>query len=262
MRPLSHLRQRRTIIVATLFSVWVGGCGLDDDAKVGCRCTERTDFQAFPECADVVIDTERAAENPFSARIPDCPSGTLLFLREPTEPEAVLLNVRDTIEGFSPVQYLDQLTEDFLFVPDVDGAQLYREVFNPPENYDPDAIGDPDTLWTAQQESQFVRTILDRTRYQDIEFRRWFDSTKDHQRILYEDNPLRETYIFSYQVEFTEQPSAERVAEIFEIRGRIEIDVITPSQDNPLWVIGRWADLRDAATARRSWTELRGEFSQ
>ena len=261
MRRLSRLRHRSAIVVASLIAVYVGGCGLDDDAEVGCRCTERTDFLAFPQCADILLDPERADESPFSARIPDCPSGTLLFLREPTEPEAVLLNVRDTIEGFSPVQYLDQLTEDFLFVPDVDGAQLYREVFNPPENYNPDAIGDPDTLWTAQQEAQFVRNILDRTRYQDIEFLRWFDSTKD-ERILHEDEPLRETYIFPYQVEFTEQPSAERVAEIFEIRGRVEIDVITPSQDNPLWVISRWQDLRDEASARRSWTELRGEFSQ
>ena len=250
---------RRRLGTIAAFSITLSsGCGLADSANVECRCTERTDFQAFPHCANAVLDDGRSDENPFSARMPDCPSGTLLFLREPTEPEAVLLNVRDTVEGFSPIQYLDQLTEDFLFVPDVDGVQLYREVFNPPENYNPDV--DADTLWTQQQETQFVRNILDRTQFQRIEFERWFDS--DSQRILFEDDPLREKYIFAYEVEFTEQPSAERAAEIFEIRGRIEVDVKTPSQDNPLWVISRWQDLRDAASARSSWTELRGEFAE
>ena len=235
------------------------GCGFEDDANVACRCTEQTDFVAFPHCSNVTVEGDREGGNPFSTRIPDCPSGTLLFLRENTEPEAVLLNVRDAIEGFSPIQYLDQVAEDFLFVPDADGVQLYREVFNAPDDYDAD--GSTDTLWTRQQEAQFIRNILDKTRFQSIEFQRWYDSTRD-ERKLYENDPLRETYIFQYRVEFTEQPSAERRAQIFGITGRMEVDVQTTSEDNPLWIISRWQDLRDAASARQSWTELRGEFSQ
>ena len=257
-RSSSRLRRRAAFVVVHGLTV-LSGCTFDDSAKTECRCSEQTDLQAFPHCSDAIVEGERLDENPFSTRTPDCPSGTLLFLRDPTTPDAALLNVRDAIEGFSPIQYLDQLTEDFLFVPDVDGVQLFPEVFNPPDAYDPQA--DADTLWSLDQERQFVFNLLDRARFQKIDFIRWFDSTAA-ERLLYDDDALLETYIFPYRVEFTEQPSPEKTAEIFEISGRIEIDVSTPSEDNPVWIVRRWEDLRDAASSRRSWTELRGEYSQ
>ena len=256
----SSSRPRRRAAPVVIFGLAaLLGCTLDDSAETECRCTVQTDLHAFPRCRNAIVEVERLDENPFSARTPDCPTGTLLFLREPTTPDAALLNVRDAVEGFSPIQYLDQLTEDFLFVPDVDGLQLFREVFNPPADYDPQA--DADTLWSLDQERLFVFNLLDRTRFQKIDFIRWFDSTKA-ERLLYDDDQLLETYIFQYRVEFTEQPSPERAAEIFEISGRIEIDVATPSEDNPIWIVRRWEDLRDDASTRRSWTELRGEYSQ
>ena len=98
----------------------------------------------FPQCADADLSVERTdPSSPFGGRTPDCPSGILLVLREPTTAEAVLFNVRDSFRGFSPVQYLDQLEESFLFVPDADGVQLYLEVFQPPDDYTPNPISTP-----------------------------------------------------------------------------------------------------------------------
>jgi hypothetical protein len=240
--------------------LWIlSGCGLEEGAEVECRCTETTDLRSFPQCADADPAAERTdPSSPFVGRTPDCPSGILLALREPTTPEAVLFNVRDSFRGFSPVQYLDQLEESFLFVPDADDIQLFLEVFNPPDDYNPEA--DLDTLWTHSQERRFASLVLDKERFQKISFQRWYNSTRD-QRIL-GDNPLVERYIFNYEIEFTEQPREGVTATIFNIRGRMEVDVATPSQDNPAWTIERWRDFRDQASAKKSWTKLRGEFSQ
>ena len=240
--------------------LWIlSGCGLEESAEVECRCTEATDLRNFPHCADADFEAERTdPSSPLGGRTPDCPSSVLLVLREPTTPEAVLFNIRDSIRGFSPVQYLDQLEESFLFVPDSDGIQLFLEVFQPPDDYNPEA--DLDTLWTRAQERRFSNQVLDKERFQKIRFERWYDSTRD-ERIL-GDDPLVERYIFNYEIEFTEQPREGITATIFPIKGRMEVDISTPSSENPLWTIARWRDFRDLASAAKSWTELRGEFSQ
>ena len=241
--------------------LWIlSGCGLEEGAEVECRCTEATDLRNFPECADADLSVERTdPSSPFGGRTPDCPSGILLVLREPTTAEAVLFNVRDSFRGFSPVQYLDQLEESFLFVPDADGIQLYdRSV--------------PDRRRTTTRRPISTRCgrvpmsavssimVLDKERFQKITFRRWYSSTRD-QRIL-GDNPLVERYIFSYEIEFTDQPRQGIIATVFPIKGRMEIDIATPSLENPVWTVRRWRDFRDQASAKMSWTELRGEYSQ
>ena len=237
----------------------LAGCGLGDSDQAECRCVEDTDLGAFPECADDLAVERADPENPFSSRVPECPSGKRLFLREPTSPEAVLFNIRDSVEGFSPIQYLDQLDERFLFVPDIDAIQLYLEVYNPPDGYNPDA--NIDTLWTREQERRFILNILDRETFQRIEFDRWFDSSKD-ERFPSED-PLVEEYRFPYRVTLTEQPAVQDSSiQIVEISGRVDVSLTTPSEENPVWIVTRWQDFRDLASARGSWTELRGEFSQ
>jgi hypothetical protein len=153
---------------------------------------------------------------------------------------------------------MDQLTEDFLFVPDVGDMELFPEVYQlPAGGYDPDR----DTLWTPDQERRFVINLLDRERFQKISFRRWYKSLLD-ERIISEDG-LRETYIFNYEVEFTEQPrEEEEEVSIIAVKGRMEVDLSTPTTENPVWLIQRWQDFRDPASAKRSWTELRGLFAQ
>lgn len=237
----------------------MAGCGIDDGSEVECRCTEDTDLDAFPHCSEVDLSAERPeATSPLSTRIPDCPSGRRLFLREPTNPEAVLFNVRDTYQGFGPVQYMDQLTEDFLFAPDIDGLQLHLVVFQPPEGYNPDL--DIDTLWAREAERRFANNLLDHKRFQRIEFVRWYDASKD-QQIAYDD-PLMETFIFPYELKLVEFPAADGTTPILEIRGRADVDLVTPSDENAVWLIRKWQDFRDPSSAKRSFTELRGEFSQ
>jgi hypothetical protein len=60
---------------------------------------------------------------------------------------------------------------------------------------------------------------------------------------------------------FTEKPKEGVVAEIIEISGRVYATVTTPTEETPVWILTRWQDFRDLASVRRSWTELRGEFS-
>lgn len=236
------------------------GCGLDDSAEVDCRCARDTDLATFPECRGVELATDEAvAGSLFSTRIPDCPSGELLFLREPTTPEAVLFNVRDTFEGFSAVQYVDQLSEDFLFIPELSGLELYREIYNPPDGYNPDNPANRDTLWARGDERRFATNLLDRTQFQQVTISRWYIPGED-QRILHADEPERETYLFDYIVDFIEQP-VDGNARAFELRGRMEVDLVTPSEENPVWSIQRWQDFR-AGQNDQSFTELRGAFAQ
>ena len=235
------------------------GCGPSDDAQVACRCTEDSDLRAFPECLDAVAEVPNDAGSPFSSRLPDCPSGPSLFLREPTTPEAVLLNIKDTMRGFGTSQYMDQLTTDFLFVPDVEAMELYLDVYSPPDGYNPDA--DVDTLWNRDQERRFINNLLDKEEFRSIEFKRWYESAND-EREVDEDNPLRERYIFPYTIEFAEPTTEEGGGQLFEIRGRMEVDLVTETNDNPVWLVRRLQDFRDFATARRSMTEIRGDFAQ
>jgi hypothetical protein len=248
----------RAAVVLSFCLAAVVGCGLGDSDTIECRCVETTDLNAFPHCreADVGL-SDGDPSSPFSTRVPECPSGDLLFLREPTTPEAVLFNVRDTFEGFSPIQYVDQLSEDFLFVPELNGLELYREVYNPPGGYDPDVSAD--SLWAREQERRFAINLLDRENFQRITVSRWYDANLDEQ-ILYDDEPGRERYIYPYIIDFTTQPG-EGTAEVFEVRGRLEIDLVTPSDENPVWSIRRWRDFRVAAAAL-TLTELRGQFAE
>ena len=237
----------------------LAGCGLGDTDVTECRCGEDTDVAAFPKCLNEELVPREDAENPLATRVPDCPRARRLFLREPTRPEAVLFNIRDTVTGFSPIQYMDQLDERFLFVPDVLGIERYQEVFNPPGGYDPEPP-DVDTLWTREQERQFIVNLLDKEKFQRVEFDRWYDSSRD-ERIQLAGNPLEETYRFAYKVIFTEKPKEGVVAEIIEISGRVYATVTTPTEETPVWILTRWQDFRDLASVRWSWTELRGEFS-
>lgn len=245
-----------TALTMALVTLVLASCGLDDGAQVACRCTEDTDRGLYPDCLEA---DQIEAGNPLSTRTPDCPSGALLFLREPNDPEAVLFNVRDTFEGFSPTQYMDQLTEDFLFAPDIDALQLYLEVYRPPDGYHPDL--DRDTLWAREEERRFASNLIDRQRFQRLKFTRWYDSSKDERDFDPEDT-RRETYFFPYELVLTSQPDEEGVTKVVEVRGRAEVELVTPSDENPVWAIGRWQDFRDAASAKQTFTELRGEYSQ
>ena len=229
------------------------GCSLDDSTEVECRCVEATDARLFPECADHIETDEREdASNPFAARLPDCPSGPTLPLRERTRPEAVLLNIRTTFEGRSPTQYMEQLTEDFIFIPDPEDIQLHPEVYQASESYVPRR----DTLWNREAERRFAIALLDLQLFRQIRFNRWYTASRD-EREIFEDE-LLERFFFPYEIEFI----GLNEVETFELKGRMIVDLVTTSIENPIWNVQSWEDQRDVASAKRSWGELRAEFSR
>jgi hypothetical protein len=281
----------RTTVKSTLMFLLLlglsGGCGLDENAIVECRCTPSTNLTLFPACpridevielegkehwvtaqgdtldpkverftvrGDVVELARLGASNPFATQIPDCPTGPRLILLQPTRPELVILNLRLIFqaqpEARNAGQYMDQLTDDFTFIPDEEDIQLYPEVYDVSR----------DTLWNYQQERRFAQAVLDPSRIGRIVISRWYESSKD-ERILSEDQ-LLETFRFPYEGEFNERTGEGESASALGIKGWMEVDLISPTIENPVWSIRQWRDYRDPATARRSWGELRAEFGR
>jgi hypothetical protein len=235
--------------LAAFVSFETAGCGLDDSAQVSCRCTDETNRTDFPDC---VTGARPTPNNPFTTQLPDCPSGQLLILAEPTRPEFVLENLRTVFEARPQTrnlnQYMDQLAEHFTFVPDAEDIALHPEVFDTRR----------DTLWNRDRERRFARVILDPLVVQTVRFRRWYQSSKD-ERIISVDG-LRQSYVFPYKVDFDRVPNESGTTEMFTIEGRAQISCVTPTLQNPVWTVEEWVDVRDSESTHRSWGEIRAEF--
>ncbi len=241
-----------------LLAALLAGCAIGDSEQVDCRCAPDTSVQLFPHC-DGVAEERPDPKTPLSTQIPDCPSGPRVDLRPRTTPSSVLANLISIFEAEaekrSPQQYMEQFADDFVFIPDAEDVQLYPEVYG----------ADRDTLWGTAEERNFARLILSE-RIHSVDFERWFKSSLD-ERILSEDE-LRETFIFPYEAEFVEIISAaeadsvETTFKTISIKGLAEIDLVTPTAENPVWSIAAWSDRRDQASAKFSWGELRAVFSQ
>ena len=243
-----------------LLAVLLASCAIGDSEQVDCRCAPDTSVQLFPHCADSVAEERPDPRTPLSTQIPDCPSGQQIFLRERTRPEYVLNNLISIFqaqpESRSPQQYMEQFTDDFVFNPDPEDVQLYPTIYN----------ADHDTLWGATEERNFARIILSPERIHSARFVRWFKSSLDER--IPADDELRETFIFPYEAEFTEiisaaeSDSVETRFNTIGVKGFVEIDLVTPTLENPVWSIAAWRDRRDRASAKFSWGELRALFSQ
>ena len=242
-----------------LIAVLLTGCAISDSEQVDCRCAPETNAQLFPHC-DGVVEERPDSRTPLSTQIPDCPSGQQLPLLQPTRSEYVLANIisifQAQAEKRSPQQYMEQFTDDFVFSPDPEDEQLYPEIYGTGR----------DTLWGAAKERNFARIILSSERLHSARFIRWFKSSLDEKIIA--DNQLRETFIFPYEAEFVEiisaveSDSVETKFNTIGIKGLVEIDLVTPTVENPVWSIAAWRDRRDRASAKFSWGELRARFSQ
>ena len=242
-----------------LLAVLLTGCAIGDSEQVDCRCAPETSGQLFPHC-DGVAEERPDPKAPLSTQIPDCPSGQQLFLRERTRPEYVLNNLTSIFQAQpelrSPQQYMEHFTDDFVFTPDPEDEQLYPEVYGV----------DRDPVWRAAEERNFARSILSSDRIHSAHFVRWFKSSLDES--ILSDDQLRETFIFPYEAEFveiisaTEDDSGETEFNTIGIKGLAEIVLVTPTVENPVWSIAAWRDLRDRASAKFSWGELRARFSQ
>lgn len=242
-----------------LIAVLLTGCAISDSEQVDCRCAPETNAQLFPHC-DGVVEERPDSKTPLSTQIPDCPSGQQLTLLNPTRPEYVLANLEDIFEAQSvkrsPQQYMEQFTDAFVFEPDLEDVQLYPEIYGTGR----------DTLWGIAEERNFARIILSSERLHSADFIRWFKSSLDES--ILSDDQLRETFIFPYEAEFVEIISAaggdseEKEFNRIGIKGLVEIDLVTPTVENPVWSIAAWRDRRDQASAKFSWGELRAHFSQ
>lgn len=244
-----------------LLVVLLMGCGLGDSALVECRCASATSTLLFPHCTNIDNEDLRPdAKTPLSTQIPDCPSGQQVFLLERVRPESVLANIRSIFiaspETRSPEQYMDHFADHFVFTPDLEDIDLHPEIYDTSR----------DTLWGAEQERSFARAILDPERIQSARFLRWFSASKD-ERIPAEDQ-LSETFIFPYEIEFVELTttaagdSTTTVLSVIAIKGFMEMDMVTPTVENPVWSVAAWRDQRDRASAKFSWGELRAVFAR
>ena len=240
-----------------LLAALLTGCAIGDSEQVDCRCADDTSTDLFPHC-DGVVQERPDPKTPLSTQIPDCPSGPSLFLRERTRPEAVLANLTSIFQAQpqlrSPQQYMEQFTDDFVFIPDPEDEQRYPVVY---------AVGD--TVWGAAEERNFARLILSPERIHSARFARWFKSSDER---VFVEGELRETFIFPYEAEFVEIISAAESDSVetrfatIGIKGFAEIDLVTPTVENPVWSIAAWRDRRDRASAKFSWGKLRALFSQ
>ena len=257
LRPLAPVLG---FVVLSLSVLLLAACGPADDAQTDCRCTEETDVGLFPECFGVEFGGRPDPGNPLATRLPDCPSAPRIPLLEPTRAEFVLANIEIAVENFSPIQYVDQLTENFLFVPDEADLDLFPDVFPAPPGYDTEA--DIDSLWTAEEERRFATSAFAKQTFIEIKFNRWYSASTDADNGVglaecAEISGTRECFAFPYDIDFVPEEG-----ETVSIKGRMEVVVITPNEENPLWTVRRWQDFRDEATTKISFTQFRALFSQ
>jgi len=87
--------------------------------------------------------------NPFYTRTPEPPEeGRRLNLFSPTVARNVVKNLKRTWEKFSPVDYMECLSEDFRFSPDPSDSTKFEEIFSEP--------------WDRAREEAFARRFLDK----------------------------------------------------------------------------------------------------
>jgi hypothetical protein len=252
-----------------------------------CRCVPETNLLLFPACPKFIDvlqtgDAERwvtsagdtldsssdwvtakggdlaggsySSSNPFVSSMPDCPAGRRLVLNEPTRAVLVVFNLR-TIFLADPAtrqadQYMDQLSSDFTFVPDIEDIQLHPDVYDTSR----------DTLWNWNQERRFAQAILNPEQVGLIAFSRWYESSKDES--FTSEDQLQETFYFPYEGQLPRHGAEGEEGTIVEFKGSMEIDMVTPTLENPVWSVRQWRDFRDQASAKRSWGELRAEFAR
>ena len=243
-------------IFLIVMSLLGSSCGLGDSDLSDCRCSPGTNTVIFPHCAEAETSLDKESTNLFGVQVPECPSGKQVFLLQRTRPEYALINIRTIFsaqpESRNPEQYLEQLTENFVFVPDLEDADRFPDIYKQSE----------ESIWTIENEGDFARAILDPDRIGTVRFVRWFQPALD-ERIPSEDQ-FTETFIFPYELEFTEISNADgdEINSVVSIAGLMEVDFFTPTIENPVWNIKQWKDQRDGASAKFSWGELRAIFAR
>ncbi|RKY69711.1 MAG: hypothetical protein DRQ02_00055 [Candidatus Latescibacterota bacterium] len=184
--------------------------------------------------AIVLLLLVSGCRNPFSTREPEPPTGKQLPLLEPTSAENVLRNLEVCCEYMSINDYMNTLSQDFLFLPDPSDNERFPEVFC--------------RSWDRQSEFEFCRRLFDK----EITSLISFCSSVDSNATVIEETTESVHYRYDYYIiliyrQHTEAPQS--------VKGRAELYLRCDRQGN--WTIFRWEDEK---TDSHSWGELKGRF--
>jgi hypothetical protein len=172
--------------------------------------------------------------NPFATREPEPPTGEQLPLLEPTSAENVLKNLEISCEHMSINNYMDTLSEDFLFLPDPSDSDRFPGVFSQP--------------WGREEESIFCQRLFDKEMTTLISF----SSSVDSNATVIEGDPESGPechYRYDYDIGLIRTGAPSRV------KGSAEFSLRCDQQGN--WIIFHWEDEK---TDSHTWGELRATF--
>lgn len=179
-------------------------------------------------------------EYPFSTRTPEAPEKPRPYrlLSRSIAPGNVLINLKTVYDyALSADDYVDGLSEDFLFEPDPSDALVYEDAFSTP--------------WDSERERTFTANLFDRI-LSDPEktprvLTRW-------EEIVADEEAEREAYFeYEYKLEFRDkQDESWKAAE-----GKAYFYLRKGEDEN--WTLSRWVDEKTNVDIP-SWGALRAQF--
>ncbi len=172
--------------------------------------------------------------NPFATREPEPPTGEQLPLLEPTSAENVLKNLEISCEYMSINDYMDTLSEDFLFVPDGSDSERFPDVFSEP--------------WGREEESIFCQRLFDKEMTTLISF----SSSVDSNATVIEETAEFVHYRYDYHIALIHHHHTDAPR---SVKGSAEFSLRCDQQGN--WIIFQWEDEK---TDSHTWGELRATF--
>ena len=173
-------------------------------------------------------------KNPFATREPESPTGEQLPLLEPTSAENVLKNLQISCEYMSNNDYMDTLSEDFLFLPDASDSDRFPGVFSQP--------------WDRNKESNFCEKLFDKKMTTLISF----NSSIDSNATVIEETAEFVHYRYDYHIALIHHTDAPR-----SVKGSAEFSLRCDQQGN--WIIFHWEDEKEKIDSH-TWGELRATF--
>ena len=188
----------------------------------------------------MVLSGVLRCESPFSTRTPEEPEKPRPYrlLSRSIAPGNVLINLKTVYDyALSVDDYMDGLSEEFLFEPDPSDALVYEDAFSSP--------------WNAERERTFTANLFDRilSDPQDTPrvLTRW-------EEIVADDEEEREAYFeYEYKLEFRDkQDESWKAAE-----GKAYLYLRKGEDEN--WALSRWVDEKTNEEIP-SWGALRAQF--
>ena len=188
----------------------------------------------------IVLIGVLGCESPFATRTPEAPEKPKPYQLLPRiSPTNILRNLKKVYDyALSVDDYMDGLTEDFLFEPDPSDAFAYEDVFSLP--------------WNRERERTFTANLFDRIVSDPNKIPRvlthWEEITAEEEAVE------NEAYFeYDYRVEFKDKRDATRKS----AEGRAHLYLRRGEDEN--WGIYRWVDEKTNVDVS-SWGALRARF--